>query len=557
VTTSNKLPALAVAATLAATSLIAASPSGVAAVRAATPAPSGVSSITWHRCHESSLRAFGARCGFVKVPRDYAHPHAKMIKIAVSRVLHTVPKSKYQGVLLVNPGGPGGSGLGLSVLGPVISMDFRRKDAGGAYDWIGFDPRGVGASVPSVSCNANYFRSDRPGYVPTTPALLHVWKARSRGYAKDCAKDALALLKHAKTTDTARDMDRIRAALGKSQINYYGFSYGTYLAQVYTKLFPSRMRRMVLDSNVDPRQVWYRANLSQDVAFQRNLGIFLSWIARHNFTYHLGATPAAVRHRYDTVRAALGAQPINGVVGPDEWDDAFLTAGYAQSLWPDLAQDFAGWANDQAGGPVVQAYLDSDRPGDDNSYAMYLATSCTDAAWKGHDWLADNWRVYYQAPLITWTNGWFNQPCFSWPAKAGTPTKITGAGVGDALLVDETLDAATPYEGSRYLRKIFRASRLVATVGGTSHAVSPSGNACVDNKIFDYLADGTLPRRKAGGGADVKCDALARPVPAPTAESFGAATSTQTLVAAAQAGDATAGRLLVSRLVQAANRFSG
>ena len=351
-------------------------------------------------------------------------------------------------------------------------------------------------------------------------------------------------------------MDRIRAALGKSQINYYGFSYGTYLAEVYTKLFPSRMRRMVLDSNVDPRQVWYQANFSQDVAFERNLGIFLSWIARHNFTYHLGSTPAAVRQRYVAVHDALGALPINGVVGPDEWDDIFLTAGYAQFLWPDLAQVFAGWANDQAGDPAVQAYVNADTPGDDNGYAMYLATSCTDAAWKGNDWLADNWRVYYRAPLLTWTNGWFNQPCFSWPATAGAPTKITGAGVGDALLVDETLDAATPYEGSLYLRKIFRASRLVATVGGTSHAISPSGNACVDNKIFDYLADGTLPRRTAGGGADVKCDAKALPRPNPTTESFGTGTSTRTLAAAAQAGDARAGRALVSRLVLAANRFS-
>jgi pimeloyl-ACP methyl ester carboxylesterase len=552
----NKLPALAIAASLAATSLVAASSSVVAAVTPAARAPSVVGSISWHRCHDSSLRAFGARCGFVAVPRDYAHPHAKMIKIAVSRVRHTVKQSHYQGVMLVNPGGPGGSGRSLSVLGPIISLDFRRKDAGGAYDWVGFDPRGVGASVPSVSCEPTYLGPDRPDYVPTSPALLRAWKARSRGYAKDCAKDALALLKHAKTTDTVRDMDRIRVALGKSQINYYGFSYGTYLAQVYTKLFPSRMRRMVLDSNVDPRQVWYRANLSQDVAFERNLGIFLTWVARHNFAYHLGATPAAVRQRYVAVHDALRAQPIDGVVGPDEWDDIFLAAGYAQFLWPDLAQVFAGWANDQAGGPVVQAYNTADSPGNDNSYAAYLATSCTDARWTGNDWLADNWRVFYQAPLVTWTNAWFNQPCFYWPAKAGVPTKITGAGVGDALLVDETLDAATPYAGSLYLRKIFRASRLVATIGGTSHAVSPSGNACVDNKIFDYLADGTLPRRRAGGGADVKCDALAKPSPAPTAESFGTGTSSQTLAAAALAGDATAGRALVSRLVLAANRFS-
>jgi pimeloyl-ACP methyl ester carboxylesterase len=407
-----------------------------------------------------------------------------------------------------------------------------------------------------VSCDKNYLGPNRPDYVPTTPALLRVWKARSNGYARDCAKDARALLKHSSTTDTARDMDRIRAALGKRQINYYGFSYGTYLAQVYTKIFPSRMRRMVLDSNVDPREVWYQANLSQDVAFERNLSIFMTWIARHNFTYRLGTTAAAVRHRYFEVRASLAAQPINGVVGPDEWDDVFVSAGYAQFLWPDLAQAFSDWANDSLGDPVVHAYQDTDTPGDDNGLAMYLATSCTDARWKGHDWLADNWRTYYKAPFLTWDNAWFNAPCFSWRVKPGTRVHITGAGVGDALLVDETKDAATPYEGSRYLRTIFRSSRLVATVGGTSHAVSPSGNPCVDNKIFNYLANGTLPPRKSGGGADVKCKALPRPTPFPLTESFGAGTSMQTLAAAASRGDANAGRLLVNRLVFAATRFA-
>ena len=265
----------------------------------------------------------------------------------------------------------------------------------------------------------------------------------------------------------------------------------------------------------------------------------------------------------ERVGAGVGAELVpphlersDGVVGPDEWDDIFVSAGYAQFLWPDLAQTFAGWANESLGDPVVQAYMDTDGPGDDNEFAMYLATSCTDAPWKGNDWLADNWRTYYKAPLLTWDNAWFNAPCFSWRAKAGKPVHVTGAGVGDALLIDETRDAATPYVGSLYVRKIFRSSRLVATIGGTSHAVSPSGNPCVDNKIFNYLAKGTLPRRKSGGGADVKCRALPRPTPAPPTESFGAGSSLQTLDAAANSGDAVAGRLLVNRLVLAANRFS-
>ena len=418
----TKLPALAAAASLAAASLVAASPSGVAAAGPVAPA---ATSISWHRCPDASLRAFGARCAFVTVPRDYAHPRGKKIKIAVSRVRHTVTKSKYQGVMLVNPGGPGGSGLGLSVLGPIISMDFRRKDAGGAYDWIGFDPRGVGASVPSVSCDPGYLGADRPDYVPTTPALLRVWKARSKDYADDCAKDAPALLDHTKTTDTVRDMDRIRAALGTSQINYYGFSYGTYLAEVYTKLFPSRMRRMVLDSNVDPRSVWYQANLSQDRAFERNFGLFVTWIARHNFTYRLGTTAAVVRRRYFAERAALIAAPISGVVGPDEWDDVFLSSGYAQFLWPDLARPSAAGQRRHRR-PVVRARGHRRRPGDDNGLAMYLATSCTDAPWKGNDWLADNWRTYYRAPFFTWANAWFNA-CSSRASPGGPrPARRSG-----------------------------------------------------------------------------------------------------------------------------------
>jgi pimeloyl-ACP methyl ester carboxylesterase len=93
-----------------------------------------------------------------------------------------------------------------------------------------------------------------------------------------------------RSTDIARDMDRIRQALGAPRINYYGFSYGTYLAQVYNQLFPGRVRRLVLDSNVDARDVWYDANLAQDPAFDANLTRFFRWIAQHNARYRLGGT---------------------------------------------------------------------------------------------------------------------------------------------------------------------------------------------------------------------------------------------------------------------------
>src|SRR4051794_38628727 len=267
--TSLKLPALATALSLAAAGLVLGAPGGVAAL--APSATRTASSVDWGRCADPTLRGFGARCGFVRVPLDYAHPGGRHIRLAVSRIQHTVRRAKYQGALLLNPGGPGASGLSMSVLGPVISQDFGRRDVGQAYDWIGFDPRGVGASRPSLSCDPDYFGPDRPEYVPSTPQLFRVWQQRSRDYAAACGRAADRLLEHMRTTDSARDMDRIRAALGVDRITYYGFSYGTYLGQVYATMFPQRVRRMVLDSNVDPRRVWYQANLQQDLAFERNI----------------------------------------------------------------------------------------------------------------------------------------------------------------------------------------------------------------------------------------------------------------------------------------------
>src|SRR5206468_3753046 len=147
-----------------------------------------------------------------------------------------------------------------------------------------------GVSKPSLSCLPNYFHGDRPLYEPFQPWLYTIWKKRSAEFAAACGRNQPDLLRHMTTIDSARDMDSIRAALGQKVINYYGFSYGTYLGQVYSTLFPHKVRRAVFDSNVDPRYVWYVANLHQDVAFERNVNIWFGWVARYDSVYHLGKT---------------------------------------------------------------------------------------------------------------------------------------------------------------------------------------------------------------------------------------------------------------------------
>ena len=126
-------------------------------------------------------------------------------------------------------------------------------------------------------------------------------------------------------------------------ISYFGYSYGTYLGQVYATLFPHRLRRMVLDSVVDPAGAWYADNIAQDYAFQGRMEAFFSWVAAHNATYRLGSTPAAVNQAWHRARAALQAHPVRGVIGADDFDDTFLQGGYSDALWPGLAAALASY----------------------------------------------------------------------------------------------------------------------------------------------------------------------------------------------------------------------
>ncbi len=520
------LTAVTAATSLAVATLVAA-PIASAANASSAPAAPATSAIAWGPCSDPGLQSVGAVCGYLSVPLDYSHPSGTKIQLAVSMVRHTTSAANYQGVMLTNPGGPGGSGLTLSALGQYVP-----NGAGDAYDWIGWDPRGVGSSKPALTCQPDFFQGPRLQYVPTSPAIAWQWLAMSKSYAQACGKNGGALLAHVKTIDSVKDMDQIRIALGAKQINYYGFSYGTYLGQVYSTLYPSRVRRMVLDSNVDPRGVWYQDNLAQDLAFQRNIKIWFGWLAKYDSVYHLGKTGKAVEALFYKEQAALYKHPAGGVVGGDEWIDIFLTAGYYQFTWTDLGAAFAGWVNNADGATLVAEYEGTDSPGIDNGFAMYVATQCSDVQWPPAwpTWRKDNWATYKKAPFETWANAWYNAACLYWPAKAGTPVTIDGSKTKSLLLIDETLDAATPFEGSLYVRSLYPNAALIAEPGGTTHAGTLFGNACVDDQIAAYLATGKLPTRKPGNRADTYCAPLPQPVPTAAASSAAAAAASTAAV---------------------------
>jgi pimeloyl-ACP methyl ester carboxylesterase len=456
------------------------------------------------------LRHSGEQCAHLDVPLDYDRPSLGYVTLELSMLRHT--SSHYKGVILTNPGGPGAPGLDL----PASLEPFVPGGVGADYDWVSWDPRGVGASSPAMHCQSGYFKGPRRRYDPTTSKVLKYWLARTKSYAQACAKKYPLLINNISTRDSARDMDRIRRALGVNKISFYGFSYGTYLGEVYSTLFPSHLKYMVLDSTVDPRRVWWGANLDQDKSFQRNIGIFFSWVASYDDIYHLGTTASQVSTRYNTELAQLTVKP-KGKLGPDEFADSITEAAYYRFGWTDLAHAWHVLDAKGKRGPLVRQYLQTDEPGNDNEFAVYSAVQCSDAHWPRTwaKWASVNKAYAKKYPFLTWNNAWFNAPCLYWKAKQHHPLKINGNRTKSVLMVDETLDAATPYSGSLEVRKLYPHASLIAEPGGMTHADSLSGDTCVDDKIATYLRTGKRPVRRAGAGPDARCKPLPNPRPHP------------------------------------------
>ncbi len=473
------------------------------------PASSGVN---WRPCTEQGAQL---KCASLPVPVDYRHPDGRKLTLALSEVPATAPQAQRQGILLVNPGGPGASGLNMAAyvangLSPAVAAD---------YDIIGFDTRGVGSSVPAISCDPSFFAGVRPDYIPATKAAEQVQINRAKTYAASCGRKYSWLLPYLTTANIARDMDSIRAALGQGRLSYFGYSYGTYLGQVYATLFPARVRRMVLDSIVDPRGAWYADNISQDYAFEGRMKAFFAWLASHAARYHLGATPAQASASWYQARARLGAHPIAGPSGPmigaDEYDDTFLTGGYDNAYWPVLATALAAYLHTGATSQLVSVYQQAGKQ-NANEFAVYNAVECDDVSWPRNwsRWDSDTRKVYATAPFEAWDNAWFNAACAFWPVRGpAKPVQIRGAGLPGILMIQGTLDAATPYAGAQAAHRLLPSARMVVVVGGGNHGQSLASppNTCVNGYLDRYLGTGALPGRP--GLVNAVCPALPPPSP--------------------------------------------
>ncbi|PPK68392.1 alpha/beta hydrolase family protein [Actinokineospora auranticolor] len=439
------------------------------------------------------------RCAKVTVPLDYADRHSPTIDIAVSRLATAKPGLR-RGILVHNAGGPGGASLNL----PSSYVQIYPQEVVDRYDLVSFDPRGIGYSAP-VTCGRT--REQLPvakvAPFPAADGSIDGNITFARDLARDCLAHGGRELPYITTANTARDLDRVRIALGERKISYNSGSYGSYLGAVYASLYPDRTDRFVLDSLVGPGSVWRAQWRLWDRAAERRFTDFVTWAAANDPT--LGTTADTIRANMFALADRLDREPVVipgfGPVDGNTFRYIYFAASYYTAVFP----AFAGiWHFLEGNGEPPQLFPPVDVPGipQDNALAGQLAVICGDVR-SSHD--IDYYRRAVREdraryPLLGGM-GANIQPCAFWPGPKEPPAPITDRGPGNILLVQNLRDPATPYEGALDLRRALGHRAKLMTVNGGNHIVySPVVPSCGVTAVNRYLSTGTLPDH------DLSCD---------------------------------------------------
>ncbi|MFE0924709.1 alpha/beta hydrolase [Streptomyces mutabilis] len=463
--------------------------------------------ITWGKCPplaKGQTRDPNLACGTLEVPLDYRNPDGTKIDVAVSR-LSTAQPGKRHGVLLLNPGGPALGGLGM----PETMASTLPKSVLDRYDLIGFDPRGVEHSTPQ-SCGLKDPSVSGLFPYPAEDGSITKNVALAKADAKQCADTVGENLRYYSTANTARDMDRIRQALGEKKISYWGQSYGTYLGTVYRSLFQDHTDRMVLEGNVDPTKVW-----ADQVADTWGKGMADRFpdaarvAAAQASTLKLGTNVEEVTHTYLTLADRLDRTPaaIPGASvsldGPLLRNMTYALLQHNDSL-PVLAKFWKAADNLTHGSTTAadtavlkQVFADTPKPPGipaDNQATMFMALTCGDAEWP-HD--VDGYAARTTADREQWpltagmpANIW---ACAYWDKPAEAMVKVVEGGPRDTLILQNRRDNATPWEGGVGLHKSLGDGSAFVGVDNGGHYVYGEGSACADEATVGFLTTGHLP----------------------------------------------------------------
>jgi pimeloyl-ACP methyl ester carboxylesterase len=465
--------------------------------------------LTWTGCADfattdNDAEAFGAadlQCARLEVPLDHAHPAGRIERLGVLRRAAEDPGDRV-GSLVVNPGGPGVSGMSTAA---SLSTAVAGTELGRRLDLVGFDPRGVGASEPKIACrNTQEEDAERLDLdVDTSPAGVAQTEAENKAYAQLCSQrvgnDVLAT---SGSRDVAQDMDILRAALGDDKLTYLGYSYGTRIGTEYAKQFPRNVRAMVLDGAVDPEQNSVDSLVNQGAGFQHSFDSFVDWCLKQPVCWLNGAPREQANSRFqEAVRPLIaGALPVgNRKLSYTDATTGAIQALYSDQLWPLLNEGLTQLAAHDGSLLLTLAdlYYQRDSRGYSGSEDAFTAIRCLDDPPVTDPAIVREADRRYREAAPFLDDGHppsaARDVCAFWPVPStGRPETPQVNGLVPVLVISTMGDPATPYQAGVELAQQLGAHLL--SYYGNQHTVALQGVKCVDDAVMNYLVLLQMPR---------------------------------------------------------------
>jgi pimeloyl-ACP methyl ester carboxylesterase len=463
-------------------------------------APAGLDSfysqeVVWEPCEN------GFQCAKVTVPMDYANPDGDKIQLAALRAPSTGKKS---GSLLVNPGGPGGSGYDFvrDAAGTHFSQSVRAT-----YDLVGFDPRGVKRSA-AVKCMTDAERDTARSkiYDYETDAGIAAVLADNKAIAEQCAAQTGPSLAHIDTVSAAKDLDILRAVVNDTKLNYLGYSYGTFLGSTYASLFPDNVGRMVLDGALDPSISNEDLTMGQAVAFEKAIRAYVANCQQSDGCPLSGTVDSGVQQIRDLINAIQETprQAKDGrLVNASMFVSGLITPLYNDQSWPALTQALQAAMTGDVNLMLRLADLGADRGANgqytSNSTFAFSAINCLDYPMVSDisAMRAEEQRLRQASPTLGYFFAYGGTNCVDWPYDSvRTPAPVEYTGDSPIVVIGTTGDPATPVEWAASLRKQLGNAALL-TWQGEGHTAYGRANSCLEDAVDSYLVDGKVPADNA------------------------------------------------------------